>query len=126
VDAPGYVSHQQAVNLQRDAAVLLLIEIDSDITRSIIPGKLFEYMAAGRPILGIGPHGADFSNLIAETKTGIFAEYDQSAEIETFLKKCYDDWKEGRPTVAPMGIERYSRRSLTAQLAKILDHGNRS
>jgi hypothetical protein len=52
--------------------VLLLIEIDSPETKSIIPGKLFEYMVSNRPIIAIGPNGSDFAEIITETNTGIF------------------------------------------------------
>ena len=50
-----YLPHIQALERQRKAQVLLLIEIDSPDTSGIIPGKLFEYMAASRPVLAIGP-----------------------------------------------------------------------
>jgi hypothetical protein len=60
--------------MQSDCApkeiVLLLIEIDSPETKSIIPGKLFEYMVSNRPIIAIGPNGSDFKS--TETNTGIF------------------------------------------------------
>jgi hypothetical protein len=42
----------------------LLIEINSKETQSIIPGKLFEYMVSGRPIIAIGPNDSDFADII--------------------------------------------------------------
>src|SRR5690606_36939119 len=47
----GYLSHLKSVEEQRKSQVLLLIESDSDQTKAILPGKLFEYMVSGRPIL---------------------------------------------------------------------------
>jgi glycosyltransferase involved in cell wall biosynthesis len=44
----GYVSHSEAILHQRKSQVLLLIEIDSEQTKSIIPGKVFEYIISGR------------------------------------------------------------------------------
>ena len=125
LDAPGYVSHQQAVNYQRDSAVLLLIEIDSPETKSIIPGKLFEYMASGRPVLALGPDDADFSHIIRDTQTGIFARYGETNKIKTYLEQCYLRWKQGQLKVSAEGIQQYSRQNLTRQLAQILGHGNR-
>lgn len=124
VDMPGYVSHQQAVGYQRESQLLLLIEIDSEITKSIIPGKVFEYIASGRPILAIGPKGSDFAGIIDETKTGIFATYDGSDKIKSFLAYSYQSYKSGSLTVSAVGIEKYSRKNLTVQLAAVLDHGN--
>ena len=62
----GYVSHQEAVEHQRESQVLLLIEIDSEDTKSIIPGKVFEYMVSERPIVAIGPKGSDFAELLLQ------------------------------------------------------------
>ncbi len=55
----GYLSHTEAIAHQRKSQVLLLIEIDSEDTKSIIPGKLFEYMVSERPIVAIGPKDSD-------------------------------------------------------------------
>ena len=55
LELTGYVSHPEALRIQRSAQVLLLVEINSVETRGIIPGKLFEYMAAKRPVLALGP-----------------------------------------------------------------------
>jgi hypothetical protein len=67
----GYVSHGEAIAHQRRSQVLLLIEIDSEDTKSI-PGKLFEYMVSNRPIIGIGPKNSDFAEIITTTNTGCF------------------------------------------------------
>lgn len=124
VETPGYVSHEQAVRYQRESQLLLLIEIDSDITKGIIPGKVFEYIASGRPILAIGPKDSDFARIIGETQTGIFTTYDESAKIKSFLASSYKTYQSGSLTVLAVGIEKYSRKNLTAQLAAVLDHGN--
>ena len=60
INSVGYVAHDEARRAQFNAQVLLLIEIDSEETIGILPGKLFEYMQTGRPILAFGPQEADF------------------------------------------------------------------
>jgi hypothetical protein len=55
--------------------VLLLIEIDSEDTKAIIPGKLFEYMASETPIIAIGPKDADVEQIIKSTHTGHYFCY---------------------------------------------------
>ena len=74
----GYVSHAEAVAHQRKSQVLLLIEINSEETKSILPGKLFEYMVSERPILAIGPKDSDFAEIITNTNTGVFFEYSEN------------------------------------------------
>ena len=116
----GYLSHNQALIEQRSSQVLLLVEIDSEETVGIIPGKLFEYMAAERPILAIGPEGADFSNIIKETNSGTFFTYDQKDEIKEQIVKLYDFYKQNELKVYAMGLQYYSRKKLTEKLANII------
>ena len=78
----GYVSHAEAIAHQRKSQVLLLIEINSEDTKSIIPGKLFEYMVSNRPIVAIGPDGSDFAEIITQTNTGVFFNYSEKMKLK--------------------------------------------
>ncbi|WP_313806400.1 glycosyltransferase family 4 protein [Flavobacterium sp.] len=116
----GYVSHQEAVEQQRKSQVLLLIEIDSEDTKSIIPGKLFEYMVSERPILAIGPKGADFSVILQQTNTGTFALYDEKEKVKETILKYFNLYLNQNLKVFPVGLQQYSRKSLTKELASLL------
>ena len=116
----GYVSHQEAVRFQKESQVLLLIEIDSPDTKLILPGKLFEYMVSGRPILAMGPAGSDFASIITETQTGAFFTYNQKAAVKAFIHSCYSNYLAGNLKVSPQGIEKYARKNVTKQLAQLL------
>lgn len=116
----GYISHQEAVEHQRKSQVLLLIEIDSTATKSIIPGKLFEYMVSERPIIAIGPEGSDFAEIITSTNTGVFFTYDEKEKLKALLLKYYQEYQNQNLKVHAVGLQQYSRKSLTAQLAKLV------
>lgn len=116
----GYVSHNEALQLQKSSQVLLLIEIDSEDTRGIIPGKLFEYMVSNRPILAVGPEKADIQKLITETNTGSFFLYSQKNEIKNFIYERYKQFKSGTLQSNPIGLQKYSRKALTGELAGII------
>jgi hypothetical protein len=116
----GYISHQEAVEHQRKSQVLLLIEINSEDTKSIIPGKLFEYMVSERPIIAIGPKDSDFAEIIALTNTGVFFTYDEKEKLKALLLKYYLEYQDKNLKVHPVGLQRYSRKSLTEQLAKLI------
>lgn len=116
----GYVSHNEALELQRKSQLLLLIEIDSEETRGIIAGKLYEYMAAKRPILAIGPESWDVERIISETGTGKVFSYRAGQELKEYLMQAYKEYKAGNLKSKATNIEQYSRRNLTGKLAKLI------
>ncbi|WP_298476233.1 glycosyltransferase family 4 protein [uncultured Maribacter sp.] len=116
----GYLTHEKAVSFQRKSQILLLIEIDSDETKGIIPGKLFEYMAAGRPILGIGPKNWEVAQLIEETNTGKAFLYSNKEALKGVILKWFNLYLKRNLKNTSESIEKYSRKALTEQLAKHL------
>ena len=116
----GYVSHKEALQEQKSSQVLLLIEIDSEATNCIIPGKLFEYMVSKRPIIAIGPQKADFASIIKETNSGTFFTYDEKEALKSQIKIYYNQFKQNTLQVNAIGLEKYNRKELTEHLSKIL------
>ncbi len=120
LNVAGYVPHNEAVRMQQSAQVLLLIEINSPETKSIIPGKLFEYMVAGRPVIGIGPAGSDFAEIIEDTQVGIFADYSEKAKLKETIAGYFELYLEGNLSSKSTGIDKYSRRNITGRLATLI------
>lgn len=116
----GYLSHLEAVTEQRKSQVLLLIEIDRLDTRCIIPGKLFEYLVSERPIIGIGPKDSDFATILKETNTGVFFEYAEQERLKALLLSYYHLYLEKNLKVNPVGLQQYSRKSLTEKLVQTI------
>lgn len=116
----GYVSHQEAIQIQHDAQVLLLVEMDSPETKSIIPGKLFEYVAANRPILAMGPEGSDVEEIIKETNTGVYFKYTDKEKLKQQVQLYYEAYLKANLNVNSKNIEKYSRSALTKSLSTIL------
>ena len=116
----GYVSHQEALQYQHNAQMLLLIEMDTAETRSIIPGKLFEYLLAKRPIVALGPEGSDIEAIISETNSGRFFNYNDELQLKKEIAFSYQLYSEGKLNVVSNGIEKYSRRELTLKMAETI------
>jgi glycosyltransferase involved in cell wall biosynthesis len=116
----GYVSHAEAIAHQRKSQVLLLIEINSEDTKSIIPGKLFEYMVSNRPIIAIGPKDSDFAEIITNTNTGVFFDYSEKVKLKSVILDFYNQFLEGKLQSNGVGLQNYSRRNLTKQLVELL------
>lgn len=116
----GYVSHTEAIAHQRKSQVLLLIEINSVDTKSIIPGKLFEYMVSERPIIAIGPKDSDFAEIITTTNTGVFFDYSEKTKLKSVILDFYNQFLEGKLQSNAVGLQKYSRKSLTKELAQLI------
>lgn len=117
----GYVSHSEALKLQNESQLLLLVEINSSETRAIIPGKLFEYLAAKRPIIALGPKESDIEEIIKKTNSGKFFSYWDDIELKNEILQLYNQFKLGDLQIASEGIEKFSRRELTRQMASLLE-----
>jgi len=116
----GYVSHGDALKIQRSAQILLLIEINSEETKGIIPGKLFEYMAAKRPILAVGPSEWDVVRILKETNAGNCFNYDELENLKAQIMRYYELFKQNKLKSESENIEKYSRKNLTGKLAQLL------
>ncbi|KZS42638.1 glycosyl transferase family 1 [Aquimarina aggregata] len=120
VTLKGYVSHKDAILIQRSSQVLLLIEINSAETQCIIPGKLFEYMVSKRPIVALGPKNADIQKLISETNSGYFFEYHEYEELKKQILAYFKMFQQGKLTSNVRNIDKYSRKELTKVMADLL------
>ncbi|MDN3666888.1 glycosyl transferase family 1 [Algibacter miyuki] len=116
----GYVSHKASIRYQKSSQVLLLVEIDSEETKCIIPGKLFEYLVSNRPILALGPKGSDVETIIKETNTGNYFSYNDSKSLKSTILGHYKNFKNKNLKVHAVGLQKYSRKNLTAQLVSVL------
>lgn len=116
-----YLTHEEAVRRQRKSQVLLIIEIDSEDTVGIVPGKVFEYLAAKRPLLAIGPKGWNAGEIIKECKAGEVYDYQDTDVMKSAIEQWFEAYQNGKLHIASERIERYSRKQLTHKLADILE-----
>ena len=86
----NHVPRSKAIEIQRNADLLLLLSSSKEISRGVLSGKIFEYIAAGRPILCIGGR-ADFeiSKVLKLTKTGILIENHETEKLENIIYETF-------------------------------------
>lgn len=116
----GYVSHKEALQLQHNAQLLLLLEIDSPETRAIIPGKLFEYIRAERPIIAIGPKGSDIKPILEASSSGIFYTSAEKQLLKNSILEFYTVYRHDGIKGVGVNISKYTRSHLTEELSHIL------
>ena len=121
VNRIAYLPHSEVVKVQQQSQVLLLLINDTPNAKVILPGKFFEYMAANRPILCIGPLDGDAAKVISDVKAGIVVEKDNQEEIQKVIREFYQKFKNGELFIHSKDIEKYSRKSLTKELSERLE-----
>lgn len=116
------VPHKQLIALYGTASMLLLVLHGYKDAEGYMPGKLFEYLAAGLPVIGVGPTEGDAGALLKQTKAGVMFEADQVEQIKAEMLREFNRWQgsdsahlELRP-----GAARYSRRALAEELTQFL------
>ena len=116
-----FVPHHQSVNYLLSASALLMAIPDVPRNFGILPGKVFEYLAANKPILCVGPAGSDADNLLQECGAGQALPYHDGALMRETLEALVAQWRLNPNLDLPaVSHARYSRRALTEQLAELL------
>lgn len=117
----GVVPHSKALELQKSSQVLLLVVNNTPNAKGIVTGKFFEYLAAGKRVLAIGPTDGDLADILAETGAGDVVDFSDIDKAVNVLNRYFKLFAEGKLTPERKGIEKYSRKELTGQLARILN-----
>ena len=123
VKQPGVVPRQTALEKQRESQVLLVLSWNNPREKGVHSGKVFEYLAAKRPILAIGGSDDVLKDLLDETKAGMHAPTVEA--IKNVLKELYQEYNlKGK--IAYKGrelkINKYSYREMARKFAEILDN----
>jgi len=116
-----YIPHNEVVLWQQKARVLLLSGGDEPESKGILTGKLFEYMATRRPILGFGPKGGEMDRVLEESNAGGMFDFDDYEGVSEWIDSQYRLYVDGAIPVIESNIAKYSRKELTAQIASLLD-----
>ena len=116
-----YLSHREAIAKQRSSQVLLLLINNSGNAKGILTGKFYEYLAAKRPILGVGPTDGDAAAVLQETGGGVMVGFTDEKTTKQSIVDYYERYKSNTLNVQTGSVEKYSRRSLTGQLATLLN-----
>jgi hypothetical protein len=117
-----YVPHREAIGYMQKASLLLLVVERFGQDAGMLTGKVYEYLASRRPVLGIGPPEGDASLLLDATMAGTMVDQEDAAGIAALVQGYYTAWEHGhKPTGAPMYVVReFSRQAQTAALADAL------
>ncbi len=122
VELTGFLAHRDSLEWMASADLLLQVIATGPGSEQIVSGKLYEYMAAGRPVLSIGPPG-EARKMVEELHLGHVADVDDSGGVEgALVELCRQHYAAGGIRLEPdrPSIDRYSFPSQTQLLEKTL------
>jgi len=117
----GYLPHNDVVIEMQKSQVLLLLVNTTPQAKGILTGKLFEYLAARRPILCLGPTDGDAAKLISNLNAGYNTAYSDDNSMRSIIDAYFEKFKQGNLMCESTNIGQFSRRELTRQMAEVLD-----
>ena len=119
----GVISREECLQKQREAQVLLMLKWEDPKDRGVYSGKIFEYLAAKRPILATGGYDDVVSDLIYETGTGLEAK--SVNDIQLAILKMYSEFKTDGQVLygcKQSAVELYSLEKTIGQFANLLNN----
>ena len=116
----GQMPHSQLLDLYGKTDLQLLVLAYTAIAPGNLPGKFFEYLASGNPILAIGPVDGDAAAVLIKTKAGEIFERSDKTGIQKSILTYFNNWKEGT-RVVDRDVSSYTREKLTQQLIGLIE-----
>ena len=119
-----YVPHREALELQRDSEANLLLLPEAAGRGRVVPsGKIFEYLAAERPILAAVPPDGAAAELVRETGAGVVVAPDDERGLREALAGLHARWRAGKladGVLSPEQRKKLSRETRVQELAELL------
>ena len=124
----GYRPHNEVVQWQQQAQVLLLPLRKEPEAAAILTGKFFEYLASGREILAFGPTDGDLAKALQETESGCIVDFEDKESTRREVDRLYEKYLTGKHRenhreergFTPQ-VMRYSRQFLTGEMVKLFE-----
>jgi glycosyltransferase involved in cell wall biosynthesis len=117
----GYKTHSEAIEYSAGADVNVMINNNDPDSEGVVPGKLFELLRIGKPILVVGPHQTFIQELLSKTKAGVYVDSENTEDIIRVLISLMS--KDFTPGINIEEIQQYSRKALTERLESIYLRG---
>ena len=116
------IAHNEVVQLLCGASMLLLCVNRAPTSKAILTGKLFEYLASGRPILAIAPREGEAAQLLARTQCGRAFDTNDAKELKEYLLESLLLHKEKRLRVVTSNdLALYSREHQAEQFSQLFE-----
>ncbi|RLC53227.1 MAG: hypothetical protein DRH79_03930 [Candidatus Cloacimonadota bacterium] len=117
----NYIPHDKMMRRMVNSSLLLLLINNVPNNLGILTGKIYEYLGAKVPVLGVGPIEGEAAKILNETRSGKMCDYSDQKAISEFISWQYSMWKKDEKPTASGEIDQYDRVHLTKNLAEVLE-----
>ncbi|AHM59018.1 glycosyltransferase [Flammeovirgaceae bacterium 311] len=115
------VPNQQVWEMMQQSAVLLLLVDRVPAGRLVIPYKMYEYLAAQKPVLYIGFPDTTTGDILREQQAGESFTFDEEAALETYILKLFQEYQQGSSMQRTTDLTPYDRQQQARQVAQWLN-----
>ncbi len=120
----GYVSHKEVIQLLQTSTIVLLVNPVTKDEAMVIPGKIYEYLASGKPIINITTSDAETAGIIAGCAGGKTFNRGETIKLENYLAELVQKWSltsnlDNRTNLA--AVSQFSRQAITEKFIKMVD-----
>jgi hypothetical protein len=122
INIHNLIPHQEVIEKQRRAQLLLLLNWNDPNETGVYTGKIFEYLSAKRPIIAIGGYGGVIDELFKKTSSGM--SLSDKEQIKTVLKRYYAEFKSDKGIEYHGDLEeinKYSQLEMAKNFSKIFE-----
>jgi glycosyltransferase involved in cell wall biosynthesis len=123
LEETGYVSHTTSIRYLKGSTLLLLVNPQTKDEAMVIPGKLYEYLAVGKPIINITRHDAETAAIISACAAGATFARDEAERLEAFLVGKVQEWLSPGGVVETGGsqlVRQYARENIAVLLGRYI------
>lgn len=124
----GYISREQSLGMQQEADIVLLLNWNDDNYTGVIPGKLYEYMAAKRPIVALimgNQAGSESARMIDECNIGCACEQASLSDrhkLEKYIRMRISEYrKNNRSSVNSDSIEAFEYKNIAKKYLSVIN-----
>ena len=115
-----YLPHAEIAAIQQQSRVLLLPINDTPNVMGIIPGKIFEYLAAQRPILAIGKEEGDSARIVREANAGVICGFEEKEKMKNEVRKLFSE-RNAAAGFSSKEILQYTRKNSAGKFGALLN-----
>jgi glycosyltransferase involved in cell wall biosynthesis len=121
----GQVNRDEALQIMQSSQLLLLLLNKAANVSGRIPGKVFEYLGAHRPILSLGPKGTDIETMLRESSAGENIEYEAETALRSYILSTFDKYKTVGLDKMERSFEMYSHGVIASKFTHLLEQINK-